>query len=683
MGRLRIGNGRWMKQVGKIVTEKVSEVMQQDDGDGGGDWMDRAVGDGNLQDKFHDFIEMTKKCRIISQETIDLCQQTEQQHDRMIQFTEEIKSTFMSSGLVVNEETSNKEATEAATTEPSTPDNDNDSNNNDILKIIKDLTDGDKVKEAMEIAKGIRDIAEKCINQSTELSTLMGQGIDTLLPDWIQKMMPSDDDDDKNNDDDDDDDNVDMKEVNDSMKGIETDINDMKQCLDDIQNNMNIHNAISIGCNTFLQLHDKSKRSSQMFQYMKQYANDIYEITHSGINQEKILSGQVKVRTIIDIVKSASRIVQYSDIMKLCSQCTNQLLNKLIELFDVTSKQVSQLWSALSYAKDCMKQCMKCMDDTKTTCTTVQSTTTDFMTHSTSLSTEFQQFRTIEEDGSTNQSQKLVALMPTLRSFMNKDGHLQETIRIAKNMDDMILQCTERVMTMIQTIQDGFNNFPPILRPKLSDATTNENNEKSSSNPTTTSTPSQPDETKSRGDVNIPESTNSNSSNKTEETDEVVIALLKQLDETKNEIETSDIMTAMKNGEKYFIFVTDSMKNQCCTMMESIQNYNTKSIDTISSFIHIWDIRSISNKIVEMTSMMEYGNHIRSLAKSLQRILQSMIAYLQSALHKYTTMPTITAESGTEMLQNVISNDAVQGVVEDVVGNVVDQMKGKFHLFRK
>ena len=128
------------------------------------------------------------------------------------------------------------------------------------------------------------------------------------------------------------------------------------------------------------------------------------------------------------------------------------------------------------------------------------------------------------------------------------------------------------------------------------------------------------------------------------------------------------------------------MKTKCMNMILSLLDYNTKSIDTIQSFIQIWDVKTISNKLIEMKSMIQYGETIRHIAKSLQHILKSIIEYLKSAFNTYSNtkklLPT-TEDTVHAVTETVLNNDMVHTVVDNVVDNVVDHMKDKFKIFGK
>jgi hypothetical protein len=139
----------WIEQVGGFAADKVEAIV------------------GNVQEQITgriDDVHLTGAVEaIIARGTqVSVCDDTAQKRQQMIAFGSEIHSTL----------TNLKDGSSDAS----------------ILERIEELTAGDKVKAAMELAKDLDVAALTCVDKSVQMVNLMHEGLDSL-PGYVKAAI--------------------------------------------------------------------------------------------------------------------------------------------------------------------------------------------------------------------------------------------------------------------------------------------------------------------------------------------------------------------------------------------------------------------------------------------------------------------------------------------------------------
>jgi hypothetical protein len=369
----------------------------------------------DFDNKIDRLAEIGQECRALSGETIDICRETQDQHNAMIKFSSEIQSTL--EGSIG---TGNKAAFQ---------------NGAHILTVIKEMTSGDRVQAAMGIAKGLTDVATKCVDRSIRLTALTDKGLEEM-PKLIKKAIQggtikAD------------------KDGNDAtslQRGLDDDFNEVQKSLDDIEH-LSLTNALKVGMDAFVLLNSKSKRCQDLFNTMQTFASDVNVVSKALDKEQDADEGnpfQVMSRT----ARSVLRIVRSTSLMKMIAEGIGKLLNLITRLFEAASGKISKLWAAFSDAKDCLLKCLQPVQDAIKLCTKSKETSLRLIEKSQIVSRQLDAANGFD-------FQALFKLI--------KDGEIQETIDLATSIDDEIIEATNKCVEMVDNVNDGYRNLPDIL----------------------------------------------------------------------------------------------------------------------------------------------------------------------------------------------------------------------------
>jgi hypothetical protein len=298
--------GKWLKKIGK-AGKKVGKFMDKVTDDLG-DKLDDLVDDGPIR-------AMVRNCQevaVISRETVDICDATTQRREQMIHFGSEISETL-------------RNFKDAGT-----------------LATIKELTAGERVKEAMELATGLQEIATNCVDKSVRMTSLMEQAMD-VVPDFVKDAMQNYAE--NEDDDDDDDDNAPpatsrgLGEPSTSTTArastatkMDQDINDVTECVTAIQN-LNLTTAFTVGTRAFTQLSTSAQTARGLFDQIRNFAKEIQDVADAVQDMNP--------RAIVKESKDVLRCIFLSDEMRSLSVVAGKLMAVVIQLFSAIADRIS------------------------------------------------------------------------------------------------------------------------------------------------------------------------------------------------------------------------------------------------------------------------------------------------------------------------------------------------------
>lgn len=360
----------------------------------------------------------------------------------------------------------------------------------------------------------------------------------------------------------------------DQLTTLDKDMNDVQECIKAISE-LNLFTALKVGLQAFEQFSQKAKVSREMFDNIQGYSKNVAEITDAFSNLD--------VRTIVKKVKDVWKCLKYSSLMKELAQGLGKLITLVIDLFEATSTKVAGLWSALAFAKDCMIDCVQHAQQAKVLCLEAKTKSATLMEQSGFIKDR------IKDMGELNRG--------SIGAFAEiADGdEINEAISIATEMDDIVLACTKKAVAMVDRVREGFANLPPMVTDGLpEDAGKKE---------------SDPDE----ADV-----------------EENIV----DLEASKEAIENANVLVAVQVGARGFADVTDKV-GIAKEMLALVQSFAETCMETIESFMGVWDIQSAIDKIQEMCRIVKLGEMMKQFANQIKRLILSVIALMKASIQKF------------------------------------------------
>lgn len=576
--------GRWIKKVAKFADSIVDRVKES-----------ASEKIDNIEEKVNRWSDIGKQCRQISHETVQICQETQIQRQAMIDFASDIKSTleagFGNDDDIVEDDRGLGE------------------NGAAILSTIKDLTDGHKVREAMNIATGLNDITTKFIEKSNDLSDLMDQGIEEL-PRFMKTAITNKSRDINETRDDQDgaDESVtfDDNDAAELIHGIESDVQDVQTCIDEIRH-FNLATALKVGMKAFVQLADKANRSQALFTKIEKYANEVYVVTHS-FKRETMLSTKA-FSTVKNVTKSMMSVIRSTSLIRVVSEGAKNLLKAIVHLFEVISNEVSKLWSSLAFAKDCMMKCIQHVLDAKQLCAKAKNTALELIGKSSIVARKLQSASELD--------------FGAIRSLA-LDGEIQDTMDLATNIDNEVLECTTQVVNMIQVVTNGFQKLPEMITSEIDmkEAGTRDHED---------------DDEFFRSIPTV---------------DDDVL----DFESRSRSLDDDDVLSASNASVRGFSDISENTVGKCIRMVETLEAFAEKCNETITSFMSVWNLNSAAKKIDEMCRIINIGELMKQIAGRIQRLASAMKQYMKAVINKFTKFPNGKfLKQSQEHIKNAIS----------------------------
>jgi gas vesicle protein len=439
-----------------------------------------------------------------------------------------------------------------------------------VLDTIKDLTDGEKVLAAKELASGLDVAAKVCVEKSIEMIDAMDQGVDSL-PQMLQDMIEKEDEEG-------DDDDIDTS----LLEDVEKDLKDVKTCITSIQS-LNLVTGLKVGLEAFTQLADKAKRSRSLFDKVSDFASEIVEITKAF--------HELKVQDVVSKSKQLLRCLRMTDVMKQLAQAApGHLMEMLSDLFQNLAERISKLWAALAFAKDCMQDCLVHVQEARQLCSDAKDTSMNLLNKSMAIRDRLDSV--VGDDINMKSIQ-------SVRELSCSGGEIQEAIDLAKNMDDIVLECSGKTTAMVDRVVEGFRNIPEILTEGIEPNTAGKHE-------------SDPEHVDVEGDIT-------------------------ELEEAKVAIESANVVSAARAGVRGFAGVS-AKAGACNDMLQLVQTFATDCIDTIESFMGAWDLEAATNKIMEMCRLVSLGELMKQFASQIKRLAIAMIELMRASASKYQSL---------------------------------------------
>ena len=507
-----------------------------------------------------------KHCGETARSTTELCTTTVSKAKQMVDFGMELKTTLLEQG----EDGKGLSADKFAT--------------------IQELCSGEKIKSALAIATELDDLAIECVNQSTEMIDSIEKGIETL-PDIIEDRL---------------DNNLEQASKEGSRDGdpelrdVSPDVDQLERAVQNIEQ-VNLFTVMSSGKDAFTELVSKGEVCFELFGTIKSFAQNVAEVSDAIANFKLgAMIGKIK-----DLVADVFRCLRLSDLIRSFAQAIKKLITWIISLFKSVSSKLSSIWGALAHAKDCLMEViqhvldsMKLCDDVKDKSVTLMGTCDEVKGHLgniTKLNTE--SYKSIKD--------------------LADGDEIKSMIRLATNMDDIILEAVKKVVLMIKKVTEGFQNLPDVITADMPEDAGKE--------------------------VDDPEPAN-------------VEDDIQELSVSRGAIAEASASEVVKKSDDGISTISSKI-SKCQDMIVTSRGFSENCQTTIDSFMGVWDLETAMTHLIEMKRLVNLGAMLQQFAEQIKRLVKATVEVLET------------------MLQKLKDIDFIPDQIEDAVGRIRDSLK--------
>jgi hypothetical protein len=515
------------------------------------------------------------RCYQLSRETSELCHTTQAKGHEMIAFGSDIQTTL---------------ADFDGKMDPNT------------LETIKDLMDGDKLREAMTLAQDMRALAVSCVEKSVEMAKQMENVLDSI-PDVLERAM----------------DGIAGRDDEASLSAqarstgvlstLDQDVEDVRKCIDNLQH-LHLTSALTVGKQAFENLSNKATLSKTIFVTMKDFSDEVSSYTQA------FSDGDVG-----DIMKLTAKLKdvwhcwKLTGLMRQLAEGAGKLIRIVIDLFHSMTDRLSSLWAALAYAKDCMVDCMEHVTKVKGLLLDAKCKSSQLIEHTRSIKTQIEKVRDLDKGS-------IAAL-----SQLTQGREIHDSVAIATTMDDTVLECSEKVVSMVERVTEGFTNFPSIIT----------------------------------GGMDLEEEGKQDDDPEVQDIEEN----LTKMQTSRDLIDTSDIITAAQASVDAYRNVAGNV-HVIQEMLELCDKFTGNCTKTINSFLGVWELDDAMAKLTEMCRIVRVGELIKSFSRQIRQLLMAMVALMKSSIQKLSINNIDVGDLA----------DAAKDKLHDAKEDAIDVVKG-------
>jgi len=220
---------------------------------------------------------------------------------------------------------------------------------------------------------------------------------------------------------------------------------------------------------------------------------------------------------------------------------------------------------------------------------------------------------------------------------LTQGGEIQEAIDLATHMDDLVVECSGKVVAMVDRVNEGFKQLPDILTEGVDVEAAGTGRQEGEPEPANV----EPD--------------------------------IAELEESRTAIEGSDLISAGKAGVRGFKGVSEKA-TVCTDMLDLVEQFSGHCNLTIESFLSVWDLESAGKKITEMCQLVNLGAIMKQFADQIKRLLVAIIALMKATITKLKNLDF--GDVGETL-------GAVKDDLEHKVDELKDQVKDKLQFWKK
>jgi phage-related protein len=189
----------------------------------------------------------------------------------------------------------------------------------------------DKMTETMTLAREMDDMAQECVNKSSEMTQAMQRGVDSL-----PKATKSEMEDDKDSEDEND-----VK-----LLDVDKDIEELEKCTSSLQNT-NLFSAASSGTRAFQGLANKGELCKTMFERVEELSASIARITQAFMQQ----SCCAQMTAVLSEAKNMLRCIRLSTLMQKIAEAARRLIQAIFNLLNMAWSKFKDFLDEFEAAK--------------------------------------------------------------------------------------------------------------------------------------------------------------------------------------------------------------------------------------------------------------------------------------------------------------------------------------------
>mmetsp|Transcript_58852 Transcript_58852/g.119838 ORF Transcript_58852/g.119838 Transcript_58852/m.119838 type:complete len:613 (+) Transcript_58852:144-1982(+) len=591
---------------------------------------------GNVMDKIDDKIDMPiiidfvgikaagDDCYERARETSGLCQTTILKASEMVNFGREIQSTL--DDMVGVKRTGSRGIDSSK------------------FEIIQDLVDGDRIRQATELAKELSGLSLLCVEKSKEMMVSMEKGIDAL-PDVVEPFVKN---------------KIQRAKKKGSRNGdpqmpdVGASIDELKGLVDEVEN-VNLFNVVDRGSAAFRGLRKNGELSKSMFGSIKKFAEDVETVSGSfrDLEPDKPARAIGKVRT---AAKSAWRCLKLSGLMHAFAEEVGKLIQWLISLFQAASSKLGSIWGALANARKVLGACLSSVTESMRLCK--ESKTKSLLLKSTSGEIKDHLSSILGFTGGPSRA------MGSLLELADGD-EIRLCIELGTTIDELFSACIQQVIGTIDKVERAIEDMPEVLKQDMPEAV-----------PVDEADDGDDDiefEDYEDGDRSLVPSSASRSR-------AVATSRVKSLEDMAASIENASALTVIQRSADGFDGVHEAV-GVCTEMIGNSRSFAQPCHNAIESFNHgEWNLEAASGHLREIFEIRDAGIAMRVLAESILELVRANIALMRAVRTKTKRLSNGGDEnsSGAAVAANLVGSLASGNVDLDDIGQGIQALGSLF-----
>jgi len=459
----------------------------------------------------------------------------------------------------------------------------------DKFDIIKDLVDGDRIREATALAGELGDLALQCVDKSQDMMEAIELGMDSL-PDFIEDRI-----DDKREE-------AAEKGAKDSdpnLPDVEFHTRELKALVTNVEG-VNLFTVMSSGKMAFDGLRAKGEVCQDMFSTVRKFSEDVSEVSDAIRNFT--LKG-LDIGAMKEMVYGAWRCLRLSSLIREFSEGVGKIIKWIVNLFKRASEKLGSIWGALARAKDVLGDCVRYVVECIRLCDDAKSRGDELCDLSAEIREHLVNIVTFDRDA-----------IASIKDLSDGD-EIRRAIELATTMDDIAFECVEHILEAIRKVCAAIKSMPDVLTEGLD---------------------TEPKQVEVGGGTRaISFGVDDDGDDDAMPVDGVDISGdVEELDRMRGAIEEANVFESVQKSADGF----DGVKAKiglCGDMIVQSRGFADHCDTAIKSFGGAWDLESAQNHIMELFEIVSMGKLIKNFVKEIQKLVRANIVLMEAVINKF------------------------------------------------
>jgi len=354
----------------------------------------------------------------------------------------------------------------------------------------------------------------------------------------------------------------------------------------------------------------KAAVCQQMFETVASFSKRVASITNAVVNFDASA-----VIELPQLAKEMCRCIKMSSLIKQFATEAGRLIHAIIELFQQTADKMGVLFAALDHAKDCLCACAREAREAKRLCADAYGDGKALVEYTLSVKGQLEGFTRLDPS-SLRAAQQLM-----------RGEEIRAMLQLAEQMDELVVQCIEKVANMIRIVTEGFRGLPEIITDGISDLTAADTS-----------------------DIAAPANTERD---------------IAELNAATEAINASNLLSAVSAGVKGFSG-TAAKANVCNEMLCATQDFADNTSQTVEVFMGSWNLDVMGNKVQEIFRCVKLGTVMQQFSEQTKALVLSIVALLQATIQKFSQMESVQLDDVAEVFK-VQASEAVMGKANELL----------------